>query len=323
MKSLRIASYVLVAAGLIGALWFLYSKTQSTDFARVNLIIADLRELEALDAEWTTDSLRAKTGINRQFAAGEAPSERVAKTSERIANAIRATGLSGVQAKFAAVNAVLAQKFAITKRFAEQNRILRESLLFVTDESADLLALLRVQQRDALLEKGGKGLQTVADLSELSVRFNELLTETLKYNLLSDPLALKRIESNLADVTTLLPKYPAYLATPIEALIIKFNGVQRIKAVEDSLLNDIATLPSRQRMADTEKALVANRQVLQNSTDFYRTLLIVYSAALLALIPLSCDRQRPAHAEHAGHRIVVQSAAGITQHCAYFAHWLF
>ena len=284
MKSLRIGGYLLVAAGLIGALWFLYSKTQSADFARENLIIADLRELEALDAEWTTDSLRAKTGINREFAAGQTPSERVAKTAERIADDLRRTGMADAQAKFAAVNAVLVQKTAITKRFAEQNRILRESLLFVTDESADLLALLRVQQRDALLEKGGKGLQTVADLSELGVRFNELLTETLKYNLLSDPLALKRIESNLADVTVQLPKYPAYLAAPIDALIIKFNGVQRIKAVEDSLLNEIATLPTQQRIADTEKALVANRQALQSDTDFYRTLLIAYSAALLALI---------------------------------------
>ncbi len=203
MKSLRITGYVLVAAALVGALWFLYSKTQSTDFARENLIIADLRELEALDAEWTTDSLRAKTGINHQFAAGQTSSERATKTSERIASAIRGSGLADAQAKFAAVNAVLAQKNAITKRFAEQNRILRESLLFVTDESADLLALLRVQQRDALQEKGGKGLQTVADLSELGVRINELLTETLKYNRLSDPSALKRIESNLADVTAL------------------------------------------------------------------------------------------------------------------------
>ena len=284
MKSLRTVGYVLVAAGLIGALWFLYSKTQSTDFARENLIIADLRELEALDAEWTTDSLRAKTGINRQFATGETPSERVAKTSQRIAVAVRTTGMVEAQTRFDAVNAVFIQKNTITKRFAEQNRILRESLLFVTDESADLLALLRVQQRDALQEKGGKGLQTVADLSELGVRVNELLTETLKYNLLSDPTALKRIESNLTDVTALLPKYPAYLATPVDALIIKFNGVQRQKAVEDSLLNEIANLPTQQRIADTEKALVANRQVLQTNTDFYRTLLIAYSAALLALI---------------------------------------
>lgn len=284
MNLLRTAGYALVSVALVGALWFLYSKTQSTDFAKENLIIADLRELEALDAEWTTDSLRAKTGINRQFAAGQTPSERVAKKSERIASAIGGSGLADAQARFAEVNKVFAQKNAITKRFAEQNRILRESLLFVTDESADLLALLRVQQRDALLEKGGKGLQTVADLSELGVRVNELLTETLKYNLLSDPSALTRIESNLADVTALLPKYPAYLAAPVDALIIKFNGVQRQKAVEDSLLNEIATLPTQQRIADTEKVLVANRQVLQGDTDFYRSLLIAYSAALLGLI---------------------------------------
>ena len=284
IKPAATAGYALIAVALVGALWFLYSKTQSTDFAKENLIIADLRELDALDAEWTTDSLRAKTGINRVFVAGQTPSERIAKTSERIASAIRGSGLADAQVRFGEVTAVFAQKNAITKRFAEQNRILRESLLFVTDESADLLALLRVQQRDALQEKGGKGLQTVADLSELGVRVNELLTETLKYNLLSDPSALKRIESNLADVTALLPKYPAYLAMPVDALIIKFNGVQRQKAVEDSLLNEIATLPTQQRIADTEKTLVANRQVLQASTDFYRTLLIAYSAALLGLI---------------------------------------
>jgi hypothetical protein len=156
---LRIAGYALLAALLVGALWFLYSKTQSADFAKENVIVADLRELEALDAEWTTDSLRAKTGINRQYAAGQTPPERVANTSQRIAAAIRSTGMVDSQTRFDAVNTVFAQKNAITKRFAEQNRILRESLLFVTDESADLLALLRVQQRDALEFKGGKGLQ--------------------------------------------------------------------------------------------------------------------------------------------------------------------
>ena len=123
MKSLRTAAYVLVATALVGALWFLYSKTQSIDFAKDNLIVTDLRELQALDAEWTTDSLRAKTGINRQFAAGQSPSERVAKTSERIARAIAATGQADAQDKFVAVKAVLAQKTAITQRFAEQNSI--------------------------------------------------------------------------------------------------------------------------------------------------------------------------------------------------------
>lgn len=284
MKTVRTVAYLGVAAGLIGALWFLYSKTQSTDFARENQIIADLRELEALDAEWTVDSLRAKTGINRQYPAGGAPAERVAQASERVARAIDDVNVADAAARFAAVQAVFAQKNEVTRRFAEQNRILRESLLFVTDESADLLALLRVNQRDALQLKGGKGTPELEKLSELGVRINELLTETLKYNLLTETGALGRIESNLKDLGELLPQYPPSLAAPVQALTEKFHGVQRIKAVEDNLLNDIGALPTQQRIAETEKALDANRQLLQKNTDFYRTLLIGYSALLLALI---------------------------------------
>lgn len=282
-KILRTLAYAGVAASLTGTLWFLYARTQSSDFARENRIVADLRELEALDAEWTVDSLRAKTGINRQYAAGAAPAERLARASERVTAEIDALGVPDAAARFGAVKAVFAQKTEVTRRFAEQNRILRESLLFVTDESADLLALLRVTQRDALQEKV-KNLKSIETLSELGQRINELLTETLKYNLLSEAGALGRIDSNLKDLGELLPQYPSSLATPVEALTAKFYGVQRIKAVEDNLLNEIGALPTQQRIADTEKAIDANRQLLQKGTDFYRTLLIVYSALLLALI---------------------------------------
>ena len=280
----RTLASIGIAATLIGALWFLYSKTQSADFTNQNAIVADLRELEALDAEWTTDSLRAKTGINRQYPAGQSPAERVVKSTAQISQALDATQMADASARFSGVRALLQQKQALTTRFAEQNRILRESLLFVTDESADLLALLRVLQRDALQLKGGAGAQKIASLSELGSRVNELLTETLKYNLLSDPAALKRIQSNLDDLGGLLPQYPAELATPLETLIAKFHGVQRQKAVEDNLLNEMAALPTQQSLADTEKALNASRQAVQGSTDFYRTLLIGYSALLLALI---------------------------------------
>ncbi|MBI2770974.1 MAG: hypothetical protein HYX47_15225 [Burkholderiales bacterium] len=284
MKTLRTVAYAGVAASLVGALWFLYSKTQSADFARENLIVADLRELEALDAEWTVDSLRAKTGINRKYEPGKAPAERVAAAAGRVARAIDGAGVPEAAAKFAAVTAVFAQKNEVTRRFAEQNLVLRESLLFVTDESADLLALLRVNQREASGKKPGAGPQPAENLSELGVRVNELLTETLKYNLLSDAAAVKRIESNLKDLAEMLPQYPPHLAAPVQALTEKFHGVQRIKAVEDGLLNEIGALPTQQRIAEAEKALDANRALLQRDTDFYRTVLIAYSALLLALI---------------------------------------
>ncbi|MFM9880589.1 MAG: ATP-binding protein [Burkholderiaceae bacterium] len=284
MKILRRAAYALLAAGLIGTLWFLYAKTQSADFARENLIIADLRELEALDAEWTADSLRAKTAINRAYAEGNTPADRLGRTSERVAQAIDSAGMRDAASAFAGVKAAFAQKTALTQRFANQNRILKASLLFVTDGSADLLAQLRVQQRDAALLKGAAAASLSEKLSELEVRVNELLTETLKYNLLSDPAALTRINSNLADLEQQLPQYPGYLIEPLEKLMAQFYGVQRQKSVEDALLNEMAALPIQQRIAETEKQLMANRQQVLADTDFYRSLLIGYSAFLLALI---------------------------------------
>jgi two-component system NtrC family sensor kinase len=280
----RILASIVIAIALVGALWFLYSRTQSADFSSQNAIIADLRELEVLDAESGTDSLRAKTGINRTYEPDRAPDQRIAKSIATLERTIGASGVQDAAAAFTAVKEAFMQKDALRRRFAEQNRILRESLLFVTDESADLLALLRVLQRDALQLKAGAGTEKIATLSELGSRVNELLTETLKYNLLSDPAALKRIQSNLDDLDGLLPQYPAELAKPVEGLIAKFNGVQRQKMVEDTLLNDMAAIPTQPRIADTEKALDASRLKAQSQTDFYRSLLIGYSALLLALI---------------------------------------
>lgn len=291
MKTIRIAAYALLAAALIGALWFLYTKTQSTDYARANLIHADLRELEALDVEWTTDSLRAKTGINRQYAAGTAPAERLGQLSERVAQAIENIGMRDAGSAFSEVRAGFAQKTALTQRFAEQNRILKESLLFVTDGSAEFLALLRVRQHEAALLKGAAGLSLQENLSELGVRVNELLTETLKYNLLSDPSALKRINTNLADLEQGLAQYPADLAQPLEQLIAQFHGVHRQKTVEDNLLSELTGLPIQPRLVEADGRLLASRQQMQNSTDFYRTLLIGYSACLLALIAWFAWRQ--------------------------------
>jgi signal transduction histidine kinase len=284
MKKIRTLAYVVLAFALIGALWFLYSKTQSGDFTRQNMIVADLRALEALDAEWTTDSLRAKTGINRKYEKGSAPAARVNEATAELGRALDGAAVPAAREQFKAVEAVLKQKAAVTQRFAEQNLVLRDAILYVTNEGADLLALLRVQQLEAIAQRNAKATQSLTSLSELGVRINELLTETLKYNLLSDAGALARISSNIADLSATLDKYPDDLATPVQALIEKFKGVQEQKAIADGLLNEIGALPTQQRIAAVEGALDASRQQMLQSTDYYRTLLIAYSAALLCLI---------------------------------------
>jgi hypothetical protein len=49
LKRVSIAGTVIA---LVGVLWFLYAKTQAANFSREDNIIANLRALEVLDAEW-------------------------------------------------------------------------------------------------------------------------------------------------------------------------------------------------------------------------------------------------------------------------------
>ena len=284
MKKLRqLATFGLVLA-LAGVLWFLYAKTQATQFLREDALIADLRELEALDAEWTVDSLRAKTGINRNYAAGQAPADRVRESTVKLSAAAAALGLSAAVDGAAGLAEVFAQKKAVTTRFAEQNKILKESLRFVTDESQEFLAQLRELQSDAAQVKGPKGVQMTESYSTLGLRINELLTETLKYNLLNDASALPRIDSSLNDLGGKVAASPGDVGPTVTALIEKFRSVQKQKAIEDGILNEIAALPTQQRLVALERALESEKQQITEATNFYRTLLIGYSAIVLALM---------------------------------------
>jgi two-component system, NtrC family, sensor kinase len=278
LKRVGIAGIVIALAGI---LWFLYAKTQAANFSREDSIIANLRELEALDAEWTVDSLRAKTGINRQYAAGQTPGERVEASSAKLTAAVTALGATESTAALTGVNTVIAQKKVVAGRFIEQNKILKESLRFVTDESAEFLALIRELQSEATQRKVPKQAET---LGTLGLRINELLTETLKYNLLSDAAALPRIDASLADLSERAAGYSGDIAPTVRALIEKFQSVKKQKAVEDGILNEIAALPIQARMSALEQAVVSEKQRITTSTNFYRALLIGYSAFLLAAI---------------------------------------
>jgi two-component system, NtrC family, sensor kinase len=278
LKRVGIAGIVIALAGI---LWFLYAKTQAANFSREDSIIANLRELEALDAEWTVDSLRAKTGINRQYAAGQTPGERVEASSAKLTAAVTALGATESTTALTGLNAVIAQKKVVAGRFIEQNKILKESLRFVTDESAEFLALLRELQSEATQRKVTKQAET---LGTLGLRINELLTETLKYNLLSDAAALPRIDASLGDLSERAASYSSDIAPTVRALIEKFQSVKKQKAVEDGILNEIAALPIQARMSALEEAIVSEKQRITTSTNFYRALLIGYSAFLLAAI---------------------------------------
>ena len=283
-KNLLPLLYALTAMLLVGALWFLYSKTQETDFALENRIVTEFRTLEAIDAEWTVDSLQAKTGLNRRYAAGQSPAERIAAARGALGAELMALGQPEALKAYGELTVVLDKKREVAARFASQNQALRESLRFVSDKGAEFLAELREYQQEAAGSRAKDAAAVAERLSTLGLRINELLTETLRYNLLSDVEALPRIDASLKDLTERLTEYPGEIAANAQALVVKFGEVRRQKSVEDGVLAELAALPVKQRIEAVATALDQAQARALEATAFYRQLLIGYSALLLLAI---------------------------------------
>ena len=283
-KNLLPLLYALTAMLLVGALWFLYSKTQETDFALENRIVTEFRTLEAIDAEWTVDSLQAKTGLNRRYAAGQSPAERIAAARGALGAELMALGQPEALKAYGELTVVLEKKREVAARFASQNQALRESLRFVSDKGAEFLAELREYQQEAAGSRAKDAAAVAERLSTLGLRINELLTETLRYNLLSDVEALPRIDASLKDLTERLTEYPGEIAANAQALVVKFGEVRRQKSVEDAVLAELAALPVKQRIEAVATALDQAQARALEATAFYRQLLIGYSALLLLAI---------------------------------------
>ncbi|HEX7634822.1 MAG TPA: hypothetical protein VF427_06050, partial [Noviherbaspirillum sp.] len=66
MKKTRIIA-LLAAMGLAAILAFLVVKTRTLGFDDINEIVATLRKLKQIDAEWNVHVLQSKTGINTDF----------------------------------------------------------------------------------------------------------------------------------------------------------------------------------------------------------------------------------------------------------------
>ena len=95
---------------------------------------------------------------------------------------------------------------------------------------------------------------------------------------------MQRIDSSLTDLAERASSASGEVGPAVNALIEKFRSVQKQKVIEDGILNEIAALPTQQRILALERAIDAEKQQITEATDFYRTLLIGYSAFLLGLM---------------------------------------
>ena len=79
-------AYALTAAGLVTVLGVLFMKTRAVDFDTHNEIIATMRDLKQVDAEWNVDVLRAKTGLSSNYDRVASPLPLIAALEEALSD---------------------------------------------------------------------------------------------------------------------------------------------------------------------------------------------------------------------------------------------
>jgi len=277
MNKTRIG-YGFGAIVLTAVLGFLIAMTRSVDFDANNEIVATLRQIKQLDAEWNVDVLRSKTGLNNSYDPVASPlpllealGARLQAESAQIWGG-RAEGYARMQPLLAAFKTTMDQKIALIEGFKSQNAILRNSSRFLPVAAADLIDAVR-----AGTPAGGTHFLVEEAL-------NTLLTDTMTYSLVPDAQLKERIEAGTGTLVQRVQDMPADVRERADTLVAHVGTILKQQQIGNRLLGELAALPTAHAidaLSDThaqehEKLLVAQQQ--------YGQALIAYSAFLLLVV---------------------------------------
>ncbi|CAM4234055.1 DAHL domain-containing protein [Roseateles saccharophilus] len=139
---------VAVAIGLLSAILIgLYVKARAYDEASLIEQAAVLRHIKQLDAQWESDALKSRVGLNDSYDPLTAPMVELRQLRQQLIDVAPAwsSNLSRGELKRAssALQQALDDKERLIERFKSHNAILRNSLTFLPTAANDLRLISR------------------------------------------------------------------------------------------------------------------------------------------------------------------------------------
>lgn len=275
-KLLRPLPLALLTLVLFSGLGLIYWKSEAYSASTQTRISEDLRQLEALDAEWSLDVWRAKDGITSDYDTLSSPQEKLMKLLSEVNGDLSRIDDPALKKAQSDLKAMIDKKLALVESFKSQNSVLKNSLKFIPTANAELQQTIA----DERFKNPGKS-KNYAPLSELC---DTLLTETLKYNLSPDADTKTNVEVSISYVESIQSTYSDVIVEQVDGLLAHARTILRQKEREDVLLKDISSLKASQQTKLIETIL--NReysgQMAQQQT--YRDILFIYAGLLLLLL---------------------------------------
>ena len=269
--------YAFAALALIAVLGFLVVMTRSVGFEANNEIVAALRQLKQIDAEWNVDVLRSKTGLNNSYDPVASPLPLIEALAGQLQNKSDLSGQGAessarLQPLLAAYEKAMAQKVALIETFKSQNAILRNSSRFLPVAASDLIDVVRAGGTPA----GSKG--------QVEESLNPLLTNTMSYVLTPEPALKERIEAGSRDLKQQVQGLPDEVREHADTLVAHVVTILKQQQIGNRLLAELAALPVVGAIDALSDAHAQDHERLLISQQKYGQVLAAYSALLLLLI---------------------------------------
>lgn len=270
------------AALLLSVLVFLYGKAQHFDEADYLRDIGTLRHLKQLDTQWELDVLKSRHGVNPHY---DALAGAVVEL-DRLVRALQ-TDLGGAShddrdtllERRRMLAEAVQEKLALVEQFKSRNSLLRNSLAFLHTAGTDVLRALDQTPRMP---------HSLSDRAAVAV--NDLLYSSMLYSQeVSDQRASEILSALAALEETRLLLSPS-VRPQLEVLGAHVRVIVREQKAVDALVGDIAGAPTGARIDAIYQTLIEEQQRSAKRSREYRNYLLMFSAALLALLLFAAVR---------------------------------
>jgi two-component system NtrC family sensor kinase len=276
-----------VGLALASSLGFLYVRTRGHDASGYFENVAILRQLKQLDDRWELDVLKSRMGINSNYDSLVDPLVEINSLRDELKGEIASwegEGAPKLEALDDDFGRTVEQKTKLVEHFKSHNSVLRNSLAFLPTAASDIenamgsagVAANRQRQLlgkvDAVLLKALVFSQAPADdtAAEVRVQLDEL--DAAKGPL---PHGVREgVDIFEAHVLTVLREQP------------EVNGV----------LDSIAAVPTSSAVDAIDNALASDQRSMEIQSQRYRMWLLVFAAALAALLFYAAARLIRSHA---------------------------
>ena len=279
----RLRIWLLGITALVLLLAFLFIRTEAVDLDAQNRVMLNLRELEAIDAEWNASILRAHIGRGSDARTLAQPLPRMHLLMQNLHDALPLSRSTAAVDAFARLQVALRAKEQLVDVFGHRNPPLRAALLSLPTAVATL--------KTDLAGIGG-ALAPARIVLRLDASLNDLLGQILRYNLAPTAKLAARIQDTLGDIEAQEIAFSPAVNEAIDAITRQSRVILVNRPLENALEASISATHTAEAMDELGRQFDRAFDATLLERQRYRGWLLAYSAVLLVLLAWFAQRLR-------------------------------